>query len=372
MDINRDAPATASAEAFIDAPPSVGGAVQSNLRAWPEWNPDVASLDLNGPLAPGNRVPLEVGRDPDPFDAPRGRAGAAYRVDGAGTARHSRRPYVVVRAGGQRHAGSDGGVVRGLARASLRRSDAEDARRGAHQKHGCVESRSRAAQEQGRGITRRCRPTRGVAARVGALRSFPPSPAQPRAASVHLSITHRCSWDAGWRCFGAFGESDAPLGLWVRIALPGAPPCPSVRRSTKTRSCGSAPPRRRPSSRLTRVASARRRDVRYGLDGAAVYERWKGESAAAASIHLDAMLHSRWRERGAVCSRSNPVGEPAAAGRRGAPAFSIRTGFGVYIASFEPHGVSPARLSRNLLARFSQTCTMSQIPSVPRGSYGSR
>ena len=64
MDINRDAPATASAEAFIDAPPSVVWAVQSNLRAWPEWNPDVASLDLNGPLAPGTDFRWKSGGTP--------------------------------------------------------------------------------------------------------------------------------------------------------------------------------------------------------------------------------------------------------------------------------------------------------------------
>ena len=53
--------------------------------------------------------------------------------------------------------------------------------------------------------------------------------------------------------------------------------------------------------------------------------------------------------------RSGAV-EPAAAGRRGAPASSVRAGFGVYIASFQPHGVSPARLSRNLLPRLRAMC----------------
>lgn len=47
--------------------------------------------------------------------------------------------------------------------------------------------------------------------------------------------------------------------------------------------------------------------------------------------------------------------EPAAAGGRGASASSVRAGLGVYIASLQPHSVSPARLSRPLLARASVT-----------------
>lgn len=54
MDINRSAPAVASVETFIDAPPPVVWAVLADLRTWPEWNPDVGSLDLDGPLAPGS------------------------------------------------------------------------------------------------------------------------------------------------------------------------------------------------------------------------------------------------------------------------------------------------------------------------------
>ena len=64
MDVNRDAPAVASAEAFIDAPLSVVWSVQSDLRAWPAWNPDVASLDIDGPLAPGTEFKWKSGGAP--------------------------------------------------------------------------------------------------------------------------------------------------------------------------------------------------------------------------------------------------------------------------------------------------------------------
>lgn len=53
MDIDRNAPVIASAELFIDAPPAVVWTVQTDLAAWPGWNSDVSSMDLQGPLAPG-------------------------------------------------------------------------------------------------------------------------------------------------------------------------------------------------------------------------------------------------------------------------------------------------------------------------------
>jgi hypothetical protein len=53
VDINRNAPATASAEAFVLAPLDVVWAVQTGIGEWSRWNPDVARVDLQGPLAPG-------------------------------------------------------------------------------------------------------------------------------------------------------------------------------------------------------------------------------------------------------------------------------------------------------------------------------
>ena len=53
MDINRTAPATASGEALIDADPKTVFSVISAIGAWPSWNPDVKSAELDGPLEPG-------------------------------------------------------------------------------------------------------------------------------------------------------------------------------------------------------------------------------------------------------------------------------------------------------------------------------
>ncbi len=61
MDINRSAPAVASAEAVIDAPPAVVWAVQTDLRAWPEWNADVSSIQFSGALVPGTRFRWKAG-----------------------------------------------------------------------------------------------------------------------------------------------------------------------------------------------------------------------------------------------------------------------------------------------------------------------
>jgi uncharacterized protein YndB with AHSA1/START domain len=53
MDINRAAPAIASGEARIDADPETVFSVISAIAAWPSWNPDVKSAELDGPVEPG-------------------------------------------------------------------------------------------------------------------------------------------------------------------------------------------------------------------------------------------------------------------------------------------------------------------------------
>jgi uncharacterized protein YndB with AHSA1/START domain len=53
MDINRAAPARASGEALIDADPETVFSVISAIAAWPSWNPDVKSAELDGPVEPG-------------------------------------------------------------------------------------------------------------------------------------------------------------------------------------------------------------------------------------------------------------------------------------------------------------------------------
>lgn len=54
MDINSDAPATAEGEIQIAALPETVWEVISAIEAWPSWNPDVKSIALEGPLAPGS------------------------------------------------------------------------------------------------------------------------------------------------------------------------------------------------------------------------------------------------------------------------------------------------------------------------------
>jgi uncharacterized protein YndB with AHSA1/START domain len=53
MDINRDAPATADGELRIDADPQTVFTVISAIDQWPSWNPDVTSVQLQGPVQPG-------------------------------------------------------------------------------------------------------------------------------------------------------------------------------------------------------------------------------------------------------------------------------------------------------------------------------
>lgn len=61
MDINRDAPATAEGEIQIAASPETVWEVISAIEAWPSWNPDVKSIALDGPLAPGSVFRWESG-----------------------------------------------------------------------------------------------------------------------------------------------------------------------------------------------------------------------------------------------------------------------------------------------------------------------
>jgi uncharacterized protein YndB with AHSA1/START domain len=50
MEINRDGPATAQGELQIAADPQTVFAVISAIDQWPSWNPDVKSVQLQGPV----------------------------------------------------------------------------------------------------------------------------------------------------------------------------------------------------------------------------------------------------------------------------------------------------------------------------------
>ena len=53
MDINRGAPAIASAEALVRASLDVVWSIQTDIRGWSRWNPEVEYVDIEGPLVPG-------------------------------------------------------------------------------------------------------------------------------------------------------------------------------------------------------------------------------------------------------------------------------------------------------------------------------
>jgi uncharacterized protein YndB with AHSA1/START domain len=54
MEIPRDAPVIASTEGEIAAPPEVVWDVLADFESWPKWNPDVNSIELEGPVAVGS------------------------------------------------------------------------------------------------------------------------------------------------------------------------------------------------------------------------------------------------------------------------------------------------------------------------------
>ena len=53
MEITRNAPATAEGERQIAADPRTVFAVISAIDQWPSWNPDVKSVELQGPVQEG-------------------------------------------------------------------------------------------------------------------------------------------------------------------------------------------------------------------------------------------------------------------------------------------------------------------------------
>lgn len=61
MDIDRNAPAIAEGEIQIAAPPETVWEVIADLAAWPSWNPDVKSMTLEGPVAPGSTFRWKAG-----------------------------------------------------------------------------------------------------------------------------------------------------------------------------------------------------------------------------------------------------------------------------------------------------------------------
>jgi uncharacterized protein YndB with AHSA1/START domain len=61
LEINRDAPATAEGELWIDADPQTVFSVIAAIDQWPSWNPDVKSVSVEGPVQPGTAFRWKAG-----------------------------------------------------------------------------------------------------------------------------------------------------------------------------------------------------------------------------------------------------------------------------------------------------------------------
>ena len=61
MDIDRSAPAIAECEIQIAAAPETVWEVIADVAAWPSWNPDVKSMSVEGPVAPGSTFRWKAG-----------------------------------------------------------------------------------------------------------------------------------------------------------------------------------------------------------------------------------------------------------------------------------------------------------------------
>ena len=61
MDIRETAPAVARARVQVAADPDTVWRLLSDLEGWPRWKPDVRSVSLRGPLAPGSEFVWKAG-----------------------------------------------------------------------------------------------------------------------------------------------------------------------------------------------------------------------------------------------------------------------------------------------------------------------
>lgn len=51
--VNDSAPVVVTGELMVAAPPEIVWEVLSGLSRWPDWNPDVKSVSVDGPIGPG-------------------------------------------------------------------------------------------------------------------------------------------------------------------------------------------------------------------------------------------------------------------------------------------------------------------------------
>jgi len=61
VEIDSSAPAVASSEIEMHASPEVVWRALTDIAAWPSWNPDVRSVEIDGPPAPGTTFRWKAG-----------------------------------------------------------------------------------------------------------------------------------------------------------------------------------------------------------------------------------------------------------------------------------------------------------------------
>jgi uncharacterized protein YndB with AHSA1/START domain len=61
MEVDESAPAVASSKIEIAAPPGVVWDVIADFDSWPEWNPEVRSMSVDGPVSKGTRFKWRAG-----------------------------------------------------------------------------------------------------------------------------------------------------------------------------------------------------------------------------------------------------------------------------------------------------------------------
>jgi uncharacterized protein YndB with AHSA1/START domain len=61
MDVDPDAPVIAAAKIEIAAAPAVVWDALADFERWPAWNPDVKTMSLEGPVAPGTTFRWKAG-----------------------------------------------------------------------------------------------------------------------------------------------------------------------------------------------------------------------------------------------------------------------------------------------------------------------
>jgi uncharacterized protein YndB with AHSA1/START domain len=61
VEIDTSAPAVASSEIEVRAPPEIVWRVLTDISGWPSWNPDVKSVEIDGPPVPGTTFRWKAG-----------------------------------------------------------------------------------------------------------------------------------------------------------------------------------------------------------------------------------------------------------------------------------------------------------------------